>query len=140
MKFRALLILSLASALALAACGARSSDEEQVRELLASAEESAEARDSSDVLDLVADDYSDAQGLDKAALGNFLRAYFLSHPKLELVVNVERVDFPADGLAQAIVSVATLELANPDMQRLAVELRRRDGEWRVVRADRAASR
>jgi hypothetical protein len=137
MKFRSLLILHLASSLALVACGARSSDEEQVRELIVSAEESAEARDSSDVLDLVADDYSDAQGLDKAALGNFLRAYFLSHPKLELIVNVESVEFPADGLARAVVTVATVELANPDVERLAVELRRHDGEWRVARADRA---
>ena len=140
MKFRSVLILCLASSLALAACGARSSDESQVRELIANAEKSAEARDSSDVLDLVADDYADARGLDKPQLGNFLRAYFLSHPKLELIVKVESVEFPADGLAHAVVTVASVELANPDMERLAVELRRRDGEWLVVRADRAAPR
>jgi hypothetical protein len=36
--------------------------------------------------------------------------------------------------------VATVELANPDMESLSVELRRHDGEWRVARADRAAPR
>jgi hypothetical protein len=140
MKFRSVLILCSLAFVALGACGQRTSDEEQVRELIASAEKSAEARDSSDVLDLVADDYSDAQGSDKAALANFLRAYFLSHPKLELIVNVESVEFPAEGLAQAVVSVATVELSNPDMERLSVELRRHDGEWRVARADRAGQR
>jgi hypothetical protein len=57
----------------------------------------AEARDASDVLDLVADDYEDAQGFDRAQLRNFLRGYFLAHPKIELLVNIESLEFPADG-------------------------------------------
>jgi hypothetical protein len=36
------------------------------------------------------------------------------------------------------VRVATVELGNPDLQRLKVEFRRGDGQWRVARADRAA--
>ena len=62
--------------------------------------------------------------------------YFLSHPKLELLVNIESLEFPVDGLAQAVVSVATVELTDPDLQRMKVEFRRMDGGWKVVRADR----
>ena len=59
------------------------------------------------MLEHVADDYADAQGLDKTQLQNFLRGYFLAHPKLELLVNIESLEFPVDGLAQAVVTVAT---------------------------------
>jgi len=132
MKFLPLLIL----ATILCACGARSTDEERVRELFASAEEAAEARDSSDLLALVADEYTDAQGLDKRALGNFLRAWLLAHPKVELLVTVESLEFPADGLAQAELAIAQVSLGDANLERIRVELRR-DGEtWRVVRADR----
>jgi len=133
MKF----IVSVFATTLLAACAAKSSDEEQVRALIDGVETAAEARDASDVLEYVADDYEDSNGLDKTRLQNFLRGYFLAHPKLELVVNIESLEFPVDGLAQAVVSVATVELGAPDLQRLRVEFRRADGQWRVARADRA---
>ena len=132
MKFLTVLIL----ATALSACGARSSDEERVRELFASAEEAAEARDASDVLALVADEYADAQGLDKTSLGNFLRGWLLAHPKVELTVMVENLEFPVDGLAQAKLTVGNLAIGDVDLERLEVELRRDGEDWRVVRADR----
>jgi hypothetical protein len=119
-----------------AACAPQSSDEEQVRELIAGAEAAAEARDASDVLALVDDAYQDANGFDKTQLRNFLRGYFLAHPKLEIVVNISQLEFPADGLAQAELSVTSLALNDPDHQRLKVEFQRRDGQWRVTRADR----
>ena len=120
----------------LVACGAKSSDEEQLRAVIDAVEAAAEARDSSDVLEHVADNYADSSGFDKTQLKNFLRGYFLAHPKLELLVNVESLEFPVDGLAQAVVSIATVELTDPDMQRLKVEFRRGEGGWQVVRADR----
>jgi len=122
----------------LASCAAKSSDEEQVRELITGVEDAAEARDTSDVLEFVADDYADSGGLDKTQLRNFLRGYFLAHPKLELLVSIQSLEFPVDGLAQAEITVRTIELGGPDAQRLKVEFRRAGGEWRVVRADRIA--
>ena len=121
----------------LAACGTRTSDEEQVRALIDELETAAEARDASDVLEFVASDYEDAQGLDRAQLQNFLRGYFLAHPKIELLVDVEELTFPADGLAQATISVTSVSLNDPDHVQLRVEFRRNDGAWQVKRADRA---
>lgn len=120
----------------LAACGTRSSDEEQVREVIAGVESAAEERDASDVLAFVADDYEDARGFDKRQLQNFLRGYFLANPKLELLVSVESLEFPADGLAQAEITVTRVSLSDPEHERLKVEFRRSGGEWRVQRADR----
>jgi len=132
------LFISVIAATLLAACSAKSSDEEQVRALIDSVEAAAEKRDASDVLEHVADGYVDSSGLDKRELQNFLRGYFLSHPKLELLVNIESLEFPVDGLAHAVVSVTAVELGDPGMERLKVEFRRAGGEWRVARADRVA--
>jgi len=133
MKFLTVLI----TASLLAACGTRTSDEELVRALIDELESAAEARDASDVLEFVASDYEDAQGLDRAQLQNFLRGYFLAHPKIELLVDVEELTFPADGLAQATISVTSVSLNDPDHVQLRVEFRRNDGAWQVKRADRA---
>lgn len=136
MKFVSKVSLIFLAAIFLAACGAKSSDEQKLRALVDAVETSAEARDASDVLEHVADNYADSNGFDKTQLRNFLRGYFLAHPRIELLVNIESLEFPVDGLAQAVISVATVELTDPDMQRLKVEFRRSGDEWQVVRADR----
>jgi ketosteroid isomerase-like protein len=120
----------------LAACGSRSSDEDRVREVILEMETAAEARDASDVLEYVTAGYEDAQGFDRAQLQNFLRGYFLSHPKIELLVNVETLQFPAEGLAQAELTITTVSLSDPDRAHLKVEFRREGDAWRVARADR----
>ena len=140
MKFSPVLILSCAL-LALSACkGSATSDEQRVRDLIASAETAAEARDVGDVLDLVGDDYADAEGNTRDSLKLFLHAFFAAHPKLELVTGIDNLEFPVDGLARAHVTVRGLDLDRfntGESVELAVELRREGGEWRVVRADRA---
>src|SRR5262245_59090236 len=120
----------------LAACGARSSDEQQVRELVDAMENAAEDRDASDLIELIAADYEDSNGFDKSQLQNFLRAWFLSHPKIELVVSIDSLEFPVDGVAQAEITVTNVDLGNPERESFKVEFRRKDGEWRVSRADR----
>jgi hypothetical protein len=136
MKFLPAILTAMLVASVLVACGARTSDEEQVRALISAVETAAEDRDTSDVLTHVADNYIDSAGFDKMQLQNFLRGYFLAHPKLELLVTIESLELPVDGLAQAVVSVATVELTDPDLRRLKVEFRRLDGGWKVVRTDR----
>jgi hypothetical protein len=138
MKFVSKVSLIFATGILLAACAAKSSDEEQIRAVIDAVEEAAEARDASDVLEHVAANYTDSAGFDKSQLQNFLRGYFLAHPKLELLVNVESLEFPVDGLAQAVVSIATVEVTDPDLTRLKVEFRRSGTAWQAVRADRVA--
>ena len=129
-------VASILVATTLSACGAKSSDEQQVRALIDAVEAAAEARDTSDVLEHVADDYTDTDGLDRTQLQNLLRGYFLAHPKLELAVQIDSLEFPVDGLAQAVVSVTTVELTDPNLQRLNVEFRRSGSTWQVARAER----
>jgi hypothetical protein len=136
MKFSPNASLILLATILLAACGAKTSDEQQVRALIDEVETAAEARDASDVLEHVAETYADSGGLDKTQLRDFLRGYFLAHPRLELAVNIESLEFPVDGLAQAVISVTTVELTDPNLQRLKVEFRRSGSVWQVARADR----
>ena len=132
MKFLSALILLMS----LAACGARSSDEQRVREVIDGVEIAAEDRDASDVVAYVAPDYTDSQGFDRAQLETFLRAYMLSHPKVELLTSIDKLEFPADGLAQAEVTVTGIELGDIDRVRLKVEFRRVSEQWQVRRVDR----
>ncbi len=131
MKFLTLLI----TATLLAACAAEPSDEDRIHAIIDGVEAAAEARDASDVLEHVADSYTDSRGVDKAQLRVFLRGYFLAHPKLELLVTVESLEFPVDGLAQAVVTITTVDFTDPDRQRVKVEFRRSGDTWQVVRAD-----
>jgi len=136
MKFSSNASLIFVATILLAACGTKSSDEDEVRALIGAVEAAAEARDASDVLEHVADNYADSAGYDKTRLQDFLRGYFLVHPRLELLVNIESLEFPVDGLAQAVISIATVDFTDPDVQRLRVEFRREEGRWQVARADR----
>jgi hypothetical protein len=126
--------LAASLSLVLAACGSRSSDEEQVREVISKMEIAAEARDTGDVLAFVASDYTDSSGLDKTQLQNFLRGYFLLNPKIELLVSIGEMDFPVAGLSRATIGVTSLPAG--DRASFQVELRQEGGEWRVARADR----
>ena len=129
----------------IAGCTA-SSDEQKVRAVIDAAESAVQARDTSDVLKLVTDDYTDSQGFDKAQLQQFLRAYFLTHPKIELVVTVGAIEFETANRARVRVDIVLLgtqvrpgaTTLTGDTEALQVELKRQGAEWRVTRVDRIA--
>jgi len=130
----------------LASSCSRGTDEEQIRKLIDTAETAAEARDVSDLMALVADDYADSRGSDKEELQKFLRAYFVMHPKIELLVNVGEIELETANRARVRVEVAMLGTRlgggpeqtslTGDLEALQVELRRIDSRWRVARVDR----
>ncbi|HPF26115.1 MAG TPA: nuclear transport factor 2 family protein [Steroidobacteraceae bacterium] len=132
--------------LAATSCASRGTPEEEVRAVFAAAEAAAEARDTSDAMSLVADDYSDDNGFDKNGLQHFVRAYFLSRPSLTVLLRVESVEFPADDLAQATITLVVLGRESTGAgdgarfaangQRYRVELVREDGNWRLRHTSR----
>jgi hypothetical protein len=130
-----ILFTGIVTGIFLSACGTRASDESQVRELIITAENAAEARDASDVMETIASDYSDSQGFDRKQLENFLRGYFLAHPKIELRVTVQDLQFPVEGLGRATVDV--LSLPAGEQASFDVEFRKENGAWRVARGDKA---
>jgi hypothetical protein len=88
---RILVVLIAAVVVLPAGCGRElPPPEEQIRALVTEAREAAEARDLSALRDLIADDYRDAQGRDKADLVNILRLVFLRHQSVHLLTRVQR--------------------------------------------------
>jgi ketosteroid isomerase-like protein len=141
----ALRILVALLALSFAIACSHSSDEEQIRAIIDSAEKAVEARDTSAVMELIAADYRDGQGFDKTQLRSFLRGYFITHPKIELIVRIADIKLETANSARVRVEFAMVgtQLGNADRVSLAgesesqlVELRRLDGEWRITRVDR----
>jgi len=133
-------LVALASLLALTACASEGSPEQQVRAVITQAEEAAEARDVSAAMELVADEYSDANGFDREQLRDFVRGYFFLNPSINLLVRVEDVQFPADGLAQARVTVGMLgQGLETQLETFDVELVKEGDDWRLRRADRPDS-
>jgi hypothetical protein len=130
-------VAPFAFALVLVACAAEDSPEQQVRAVITRAEEAAEARDVSAAMDLVADEYADANGFNRDRLRGFVHGYFLLNPSISLLVRVEDVRFPADELAQARVTVGALRQGlETDLETFDVELVKVGDDWLLRRADR----
>lgn len=128
----------------LAACSREPSPEDRIREVITAAETAAEARDLSDIMDLVSDRYADLRGQDKAAIRDVMRGYFLINQSIHLLITVDDIEFPGNDLANAHVTVGMLGRQDAgaddwalaaDVYEFDVRLLNEDDEWRVVSAE-----
>jgi hypothetical protein len=139
-------MLSPAAALyadVVAGCGT-SDPEAEIRELLAAAEEAAEARDAGFFGDLLGSGYRDSRGRDRAELLRTLRGYFIANQRIEIVSRVDEVTIEGSDAARAVVHAGLLgqrsgaELlagVDADLYRFELELVNDAGEWRIIGAD-----
>jgi hypothetical protein len=143
MRAPALAAVLAAGLLALAACARPDSPEAELRAVIAAAKEAAEARDAGALFDLIAPDYRDAQGYGADELKRHVRGWLIAHQRVRLLTRVNSLDFPADDLARAQVTVAMLgretDAANAwdlaaDIYEFDLTLAREGGDWRVTRA------
>lgn len=146
MRDRALRRLAgaLACAAALAAgCGPSGTPEDEIRALVATAEESAEARDASALKDLVAHDYRDAAGRTASDIRNYVHGWLVAHQSVRLISRVDSIELEGTELARVAVTVGMLgreaasdsawDLAG-DVWRFDLTLAREGGDWRLIRA------
>jgi hypothetical protein len=113
--------------------------------LVDEAESLAEARDASGLRDLVADDYEDADGRDAPEIRNFLHAWLVAHPSVNLLTRIDAIELEGTELARVDVTVGMLgreaggesdwDLAL-EVERLDIRLARDGGEWRMIGARR----
>lgn len=140
-------------ALLLPSCGGDElSPEARVKEIVAKAEEAAEARDLGAVKKLVSEAYSDEGGNDRRALLGIVQYYFLRFEALHLLVRIDSIAFPRPGRARvtAIAAMAgepiptaeSLGSLRADVYRFDVDLIEEDGQYRLATArwQRAAAR
>lgn len=127
----------------LAACVDESSPEQQVRAVIASMEQAAEARDAGELLDHVSDNYRDAQGQDRAEASRYARGYFVVNQSVHLLTRIESLEFPSPDEAQVKLQVGMAGRGaeaggaglTADLYDFDVALVREDGEWKVSYAD-----
>jgi Predicted flavoprotein involved in K+ transport len=135
----------VAVSLATTACGDRTTPEQQVRDVIAAAEDAAERRDHGDLMALVSPGFAGAYGEGPQEISRVLRGYLLAHPSLHVATRIDGIEFPYEDLAQVRLTVGTLggnvaslDLA-ADAQDVELEMRLEDGEWRVTRAEWVSS-
>jgi hypothetical protein len=134
----------VAVALLLAGCGKRESPEQQVRALIARAEQAAEARRAGELRGFLSEHYRDEEGRDKRALDAVIRLTVLRHESIHLLTRISGVSITGAGHARAVVHVAMAgqplagvgEIArlNADLHRFEIVFAQEAGEWKVVSA------
>ena len=111
----ATLALVLAASLATTACSGRQTPEQQVRAVVAAAEDAAE-------------------------VSRRLRGYLVTHPSIEVVTRIHAIEFPYEDLARVRLTIGTLGSdlrsldVSADAQDVELELQREGGDWRITRA------
>jgi len=146
---RCLRSLALFAALVCAACGSSGTPEDEIRALVDEVEALAEARDAAELRALIADDYRDASGRDAAEVRNFLHAWLVAHPSVNLLTRIDSIALEGTEQARVRVTVGMLgreakggsdwDLA-ADVERLDIRLVREGGDWRVIGAQRQGER
>lgn len=129
---------------ALTACTKRETPEQQVRAMIARAEQAAEARRAVELRGYLSEQYRDDEGRDKRALDAIIRLTVLRHESIHLLTRISEVSIPHSGRARAVVYVAMAgqplaraeEIArlNADLHRFELEFAQEHSEWKVVRA------
>ena len=141
-----ILITSLALAvLVFAACGRSDTPDAQVRKSLAAMEVAAEERDVSEVMEWVSPEFRSPYGHNPDELRKYLYGLFLANQSIHLLTRIDSLEFPTPDEAQAHVTVGMVsreaESSNAwdlaaDVHEFEVTLRRDDGDWKVLYAER----
>jgi hypothetical protein len=134
MKHKVLFLLVI-SMIAAACSAPAGSSEEAIRAWLDQGQRAAEERDRRALLDMVSERYVDRRGNSREDIGNILRALFLRHGSVTLLVRVEALEIFGETAAEVTLTVAMAgERLSVDAKRFVLELERPDGEWKLIAA------
>jgi hypothetical protein len=136
--------IALLLCLLLPACGREPGPEDQVRAVVAAAEEAAESRDASALFELIAPDYQDGRGNGAEEIRRYVRGYLVAHQSIHLLTRVDEIEILATDLVRIKATVGMLgreanaesswDLAG-ELYEFDVTLAREGGDWLVTRAD-----
>ncbi|UCH38936.1 MAG: hypothetical protein JSU67_12285 [Gammaproteobacteria bacterium] len=101
-----ILLLFWVGMLLQACSGTDVSPEDEIRAFIDSAVEAAEARNSSDLANMIHGAYQDQKGYNKKQLSSLLRAYFFRHKNIHLLARIGDIELLGDNRAQVRMHVA----------------------------------
>jgi len=139
--------LVIFSLLMLSACGGSpESAEDEIRAWLQRGEAAAEERARGELLDMISERYSDADGNDRRQLGQILRLHFLRQADIELLTHVESIELFDTTAAEVHITVGMAGRDNSrfgfsaDAYRFVLELERERSDWQLISARWSAMR
>ena len=130
----------------LAACGSDTDSaalvnpEDELRAWVSTAEERAEEKDRSGLLDMISEAYADGRGNDRNKVGNMLRLYFMRQQSVVMLTSVDDIKLMGDSAAEVNVTVG---MAGTNASALGVRanaynfefvLEKPDDEWMLLGA------
>lgn len=128
----------------LGGCSAPSPPEEAVRAWLEAAETAVEERDRGRLINMLAEEYVDTRGNDRAAVDQQLRLWFLRNREILIASRLQDLQV-VGGTAAHVVLTAGMAGADAtgfglraDAYRFELELVEQDGEWLLIGADWSA--
>lgn len=127
--------------LLLVACGGpESAPEEQVREWLAAAQETAEAKERRALIDMISSSYADSRGNERDDIDNMLRVYFLRQHSVTLVTKIDDIQVFGDSAAEVNMTVGMAGTNDgvlgfsADAYQFELELERDGDDWQLIAA------
>jgi hypothetical protein len=90
--------IALLLCLLLPACSREPGPEDQIRAVVAAAEEAAESRDASTLLELIAPDYQDGRGNGAEEIRRYVRGYLVTHQSIHLLTRVDEIEILATSM------------------------------------------
>lgn len=132
--------------LLLSACGERGvTPEEQVRRYIAKGEATVEARKLTDIRDLIAENYSDADKRTRRDLLRLIGGYLLRHKSIHLLTRTDHLRIKNERQAEVVLYVAMagspisgveqLLAMRADLHRFELELgKNKDDDWQLLSA------
>ncbi len=126
-----------------AGCSDTDSPEAQVRRTIGAMETAAEARDVSDLMAFVADDFRDDHGRGPQELRRYVQGYFIANQSIHLLTRIDQIEFPHSDEARLRMTVGMVgreaDAANAwdlaaDAYDFDVTMRKHGDDWQVIHA------
>lgn len=119
MKKLALIFVFICASLLMACSDEVLTPEQEIRQFIDKAAETAENRSADDMDELMHRDYLDQKGYNKKQLGKLLRLYFFRNKNIFLLTRISDIEFLSDNQARVDLHVAMAGSAISDVNALA---------------------
>lgn len=125
----------------LSACGGpEAGPEEQLRQWVSRGQAAVEAKERSDLVDMISPAYADSRGSDRGDIENMLRLYFFRQNSISLLTKIDEIRLYGETAAEIELTVGMAGTSegvfgfSADAYRFELELESDDDDWLLISA------